>query len=70
MNTVCDIVKCNWWKEFREVHLSAGKWIDGSMHYRKEGMNMGVGGVNEWAVWRTDVDVVREVKQVTEASLQ
>ena len=40
------------------------------MHYRKEGMNMGVGGVNEWAVWRTDVDVVREVKQVTEDALQ
>lgn len=68
-HTVRAITRCNWWKEFREVHLSAGRWVDGSMQFRKEGMGMGVSGVSDWGVWRTDPDVVRDVKQIAEDSL-
>lgn len=67
--TVHDIAKCGWWKEFRELHLSAGHWIDGPMQFRKEGMGMGIGGRGEWGIWRTDPDVVKEVKTIAEKSL-
>ena len=39
------------------------------MQFRKEGMGMGVSGVSDWGVWRTDPDVVRDVKQIAEDSL-
>jgi len=62
--TVRKLVSCDWWKEFRELHLSAGRWLDGSMIYRKEGFEMSLGGTGEWGVWRTDRAVVDKVRIV------
>jgi copper homeostasis protein len=49
----------------KEIHLSAGAWIDNGAEYRKEGFGMGV-GEGEWGVWRTDEEKVREVKRIVE----
>ncbi|KAF8514749.1 copper homeostasis CutC domain-containing protein [Gautieria morchelliformis] len=70
VNTAHAIARCDWWKRFKEVHLSAGQWIDGHMQFRKEGMGMGGGGASDWGIWRTDSDIVREVRQIMEDSLQ
>ena len=68
VDTIYIITCSDWWKEFREVHLSAGHWVDGTMQFRKEGMGMGLGGVGEWGVWRTDTEVVREVRRIAEGT--
>jgi len=60
--SVHTIIACPWWKQFREIHLSAGEWINGQMVFRKEDMGMGVGGDREWSVWRSNAEVVRAVK--------
>ncbi|KIK70665.1 hypothetical protein GYMLUDRAFT_286672 [Collybiopsis luxurians FD-317 M1] len=45
-----------------EIHLSAGGWVEGGMNFRREGMGMGVGGNGEWGIWRTDMEIVKQVK--------
>lgn len=40
------------------------------MQFRKDGMGMGLGGLGEWEIWRTDPDIVREVKQIAKDSLR
>ncbi|KAF8585130.1 hypothetical protein K439DRAFT_1632946 [Ramaria rubella] len=44
VNTARSVANCEWWKEFREIHLSAGNWVDGPMQFRKEDMGMGLVG--------------------------
>jgi copper homeostasis protein len=51
----------------REVHMSGGRWIDGGMRHRKDGMGMGVGGEGEWGIWRTEEDAVRAVRSALNA---
>ncbi|KAF8846079.1 hypothetical protein BDN67DRAFT_960752 [Paxillus ammoniavirescens] len=46
----------------KEIHLSGGKWTEGSSVHRRRGMGMGVGGAGEWGVWRTDEEAVRKVR--------
>ncbi|KAG1754923.1 copper homeostasis CutC domain-containing protein [Suillus paluster] len=48
----------------REVHMSGGHWIDGASIWRRDGMGMGIGGVGEWGIWRTNASAVRAVKDV------
>lgn len=50
----------------REIHLSGGRWEDGPMRYRPEGMGMGIGGAGEWGVWRTDEEAVRAVRHAVD----
>ena len=45
----------------REIHLTGGRWIEGGMWHRPEGMDMGTPG-NEWNVWRTSEEAIREVR--------
>ena len=49
-----------------QLHLSAGVWVDSVEEFRKAGMGMGALGNNEWAVWRTSEEVVREVRQIVD----
>jgi copper homeostasis protein len=48
----------------RELHLSGGRWIDGGMIFRREGMTMGGGGPGEWGVWQTDANVIAQVRRL------
>lgn len=45
-------------------HLSAKEVLDSGMKYRKEGVPMGLPGMSEYSVYRTDAKVVAEAKKV------
>ncbi|KAG1813341.1 copper homeostasis protein CutC [Suillus subaureus] len=51
----------------REVHMSGGCWIDGASIWRRDGMGMGIGGANEWGIWRTSASAIRAVKDVIDS---
>jgi copper homeostasis protein len=53
----------------REVHLSGGRWNEGRMHHRPEGMGMGVGHGRDWDVWCTDSEIIREVRQIVDQTV-
>jgi copper homeostasis protein len=53
----------------QQIHMSGGRWRDGRMVYRKEGMGMGVGGPGEWGIWHTEADEVRRVKDIINSYL-
>ena len=40
------------------------------MHFKKDGMGMGVGGDGEWGIWRTNEDVVRGVRKAIDETWQ
>lgn len=67
--TVGAITCTGWWKFFQEIHLSGGHWVDGAMHVRRTSMGMGLGGLGEWGIWRTDAEQVKEVVKIAEDSL-
>lgn len=50
----------------KEIHLSGGKWVNGQMVHRPVEMGMGANEENEWKVWLTDGDKIREVKSVVD----
>ncbi|KAG5637647.1 hypothetical protein H0H81_003724 [Sphagnurus paluster] len=50
----------------REIHLSGGKWKEGAMEFRREGMGMGTGGKGEWGVWMTDEEIMHEVRVIVD----
>ena len=52
-----------------EVHLSGGRWTESEMVYRAEGMGMGASVQNEWGIWRTDGNSIREVRSIADAYL-
>ena len=52
----------------KEIHLSAGHFVDSEMQFRKrtgredpDAIGMGMG---EWKVWKTDEDVVRQMRAI------
>lgn len=47
-----------------EVHMSGGRWVEGGMQFRRDGMGMGAGRQVEWSVWRTSEQAVREVREI------
>jgi hypothetical protein len=53
----------------KEIHLSGGMWVESAASFRREGMRMGV-GQNEWSVWRTQADKVREVRYALDSHSQ
>jgi copper homeostasis protein len=50
----------------KEIHLSGGKWVEGQMAHRPVGMDMSASEENEWKVWLTDGDTIREVRSVAD----
>jgi hypothetical protein len=50
-----------------QIHLSGAGWQEGGMHFRREGMGMGVGGEGEWGVWLTSEEKVRGVHEIVSA---
>jgi copper homeostasis protein len=52
----------------KEVHLSGGKWAEGRMIHRPVGMGMGASEENEWKIWLTDRETIREVRNVVDNS--
>ena len=44
--------------------MSGGRWTESQMAHRPEGMGMGASVQNEWDIWLTDGNNVREVKSV------
>ena len=46
--------------KLRSFHLSGKKTVDSRMRYRKEGVPMGLPGVNEFEIWQTDSEMIRE----------
>jgi copper homeostasis protein len=52
----------------KEVHLSGGRWVDGGMVHRPEGMGMGASGEGQWGVWQTDGNAIRDVRRTVDGS--
>lgn len=45
-------------------HMSGKRIEESGMLYRKEGVSMGIPGMNEYEIFRTDADKIRVAKQV------
>lgn len=48
----------------KAFHMSGKKVVDSEMIYRREGINMGLPGLSEFEIWRTDMEKIREAKNV------
>jgi copper homeostasis protein len=66
--TVDVVLECLAEFGLQEIHLTGGRWVEGEMWHRPERMNMGVPG-NEWSVWRTSQEAIREVRVQADAFL-
>lgn len=47
----------------KSFHMSGKKVLESSMSYRKEGVSMGLPGISEFQVWRTDREAVRAAEK-------
>lgn len=47
-------------------HMSGKMTLDSSMEFRRSDVNMGIGSVSEYEIWRTDEEAVREARIVLE----
>lgn len=50
----------------RAYHMSGKKVLDSAMEYRKEEVRMGLGGIGEYGIWRTDGEAVLQARKVLE----
>lgn len=48
----------------RTFHMSGKKVIPSKMNFRKEGVPMGLPGISEYEIWRTDEQTIRDARQV------
>ena len=46
----------------RAFHLSGKKLVESGMRFRREGVPMGLPGLDEWHIQQTDTDAVRAAK--------
>ena len=46
----------------RAFHLSGKKLVESGMRFRREGVPMGLPGLDEWHIQQTDADAVRAAK--------
>lgn len=67
-------VKATVIREFRKAyptasafHMSGKCEIESGMHLRREGVPMGLPGLDEWHIWQTDPDAVRSARQALDA---
>ncbi|VDC05783.1 unnamed protein product [Peniophora sp. CBMAI 1063] len=51
-----------------ELHLSGGRWKEGGMSHRHDGLGMGAGGGHDWDVWHTEEAVIRAVREAVDAA--
>lgn len=49
--------------------MSGGRWTESEMIHRAEGMGMGASVQNEWGIWLTDGNNVREVRGIADSSM-
>ena len=66
--TICHVLDHLLPYGLKEIHLSGGKWVDGGMVHRRDGMGMGTGAEGQWGVWQTDGNVIREVRRIADDS--
>lgn len=50
--------------EITNFHLSAKEVLDSGMEYRKQGVPMGIPGMDEYSIFRTDAKVVAEARRL------
>jgi copper homeostasis protein len=48
----------------REIHLSAGSWLESDMEYRRNDMGMG-----DWNVWQTDKATVLQIREAVDKAM-
>lgn len=48
-------------------HMSGKRTLDSKMHYRRQGVPMGLPGISEFEIWRTDADAIAQARQVLQA---
>lgn len=51
-----------------QFHMSGKIVLDSSMEYRKQGVPMGLPGISEFSIWRTDEEEIRKAAEVLERS--
>ncbi|MCI6467600.1 MAG: copper homeostasis protein CutC [Faecalicatena sp.] len=51
-----------------QFHMSGKKVLDSSMKYRREGVPMGLPGISEFSIWRTEEEEIRKAVEVLERS--
>lgn len=51
-----------------QFHMSGKVVLDSSMQYRREGVPMGLPGISEFSIWRTDGEEIRKAVEVLERS--
>lgn len=51
-----------------QFHMSGKKVLDSAMDFRREGVPMGLPGISEFSIWRTDEDEIRKAAEVLERS--
>lgn len=51
----------------RAFHLSGKQTLESGMAYRREGVPMGLPGISEYEIWRTDCAAIRAARQALEA---
>lgn len=49
--------------KIKAYHMSGRVTVNSEMEYRKEGINMGLPSINEYELWRTDVNKIRKARQ-------
>jgi len=49
----------------QEIHLSAGRWLESEMKYRRDDMEMG-----RWEVWQTDEQTVAQIRQIVDETTE
>lgn len=54
----------------REIHLSAGRWVANGMVFKRPNMGMGLGGESDWGIWRTQRDMVKDVRRVVDIKVE
>ena len=48
----------------RHFHMSGKKVLDSAMTWRNPRVNMGLPGISEFEIYRTDGDVIREAREI------
>ncbi|KAI0253268.1 copper homeostasis CutC domain-containing protein [Lactifluus subvellereus] len=66
--TICHVLDHLLPYGLKEIHLSGGRWVDGGMVHRPDGMGMGTSAEGQWGVWQTDSNAIREVRRIADDS--
>lgn len=51
-------------------HMSGKQVLESGMHYRKEDVNMGLPGLGEYDIYRTDEEQIRKARQVMDEKME